>query len=198
VTRRAWILAVLGLLAIAGTGAFAAAGGHSAPTITPLPHWGLYSNAAWDAVATKFERRGFSRASVRIVTGTKLMSTEQPFALLGARSDSGRNCFAVVRGTALGATICHVSKPLVVFTERDLCDACSPGRSPLKTLAILLLVRRDVNSVTMITGGRESGMDISPAGGGAYATNGGVRNNSLLRARGSGASILAETRVRLP
>jgi hypothetical protein len=199
VTRRAWILAALGLLAIAGTGAFAAASGHSTPNLTPLPHWGLYSDATWDVVATKLERRGFSRASVHLATGTKLMGTGQPFALLGARSDSGRNCFAVARGTALGPTFCHVSKPLVVFTEPDLCAACSPGRSPLKTLTVLSLVRHDVSSVTMVAGGRESGLGISPVDGGNYAFNAGAtRNDTVIRARGTGQSILAEIRLRLP
>jgi hypothetical protein len=199
VTRRAWILAALGLLAIAGTGAFAATSGHSTSTFSPLPHWGLYSDATWDVVATKLERRGFSRASVHVATGTKLMATDQPFALLGARSDSGRDCFTVVRGTALGPTICRVSKPLVVFTEPDLCAACSPGRSPLKTLTILSLVRHDVSSVTMIADGRESGMGISPVDGGSYAFNAGAtRSNTVIRARGAGQSILAEIRLRLP
>jgi hypothetical protein len=199
VTRRAWILAALGSLAIAGTGAFAATSGHSAPTFTPLPHWGLYSDATWNVVATKLERRGFSRASIHLATGTKLMATGRPFALLGARSDSGRTCFAVARGTSLGPTICHVSEPLLVFTEPDLCAACSPGRSPLKTLTILALVRHDVSSVTMIADGRESGIGISPVDGGNYAFNGGAtRNDTVIRARGTGQSILAERRLRLP
>lgn len=197
-TRTAWLLTLIGLLAIAGTGAFAVTSGHSTPTITPSIHWGLYSDAGWDRVAVKFERRGFSRASVHVVTGTKLMSTGQPFAILGARSDAGRDCFAVVRGATLGQTICHVSKPLVVFTEHDLCIPCAPGQRPLETLTIVALVRHDVNSVTMTAHGDESGVVISPAGGGSYAFNvGAVRNNALLRARGSGTSVVAETRLRL-
>jgi hypothetical protein len=192
-------LALLGSLAIAGTGAFAVTNGHSTPTVTPAIHWGLYSNSTWDAVAAKFERRGFNRASVHVVTGTKLMATGEPFALLGARSDSSRDCFAVARGTSLGRTICDVSKPLMVFTQRDVCASCAPGRTPLKTLTILGLVRPGVNTVTMTSHGDESGLAIVPAGDGTYAFNvGAVRNNSLLRARGTGTSILAKIKLRLP
>jgi hypothetical protein len=201
VANRAWIVAALGVALIASTGAGSLLLSRKAPnaTITAVPHWGLYSPTTWNVVATKFEQRGFSGASVHVVTGTKLAGTGKSFAILGARSGSGRNCFAVARGTTLGATICTVSKPLVVFAARDLCVACAPGRSPLKTLTILSLVRRDVTSVTMIDRGHESGVVISPAGGGTYAFNSGAAlNNAVLRARGKGASILAQVPVHLP
>ncbi len=200
-TTRAWIIVVLGVALIASAGAGSLLLSRSAPnaTITASPHWGLYTPTSWNIVATKFEQRGFTGASIHVVTGTKLVSTGQPFAILGARSGSGRNCFAVARGTALGVTICNVSKPLVVFAARDLCAQCSPGRSPLKTLTILSLVRRDVSSVTMIDRGHEFGVIISPAGGGTYAFNSGTAlNHAVLRARGKGASILAQVPVRLP
>jgi hypothetical protein len=199
VSRPAWTLALVGLLALAGTGVFAVTNGHSTRTVTPPIHWGLYSNATWDEVAAQFEQHGFNRASVHVVTGTKLMGTAEPFALLGARSDSGRDCFAVVRGTTVGSTTCHVSKPLLVFTERDLCASCAPGRTPVKSLTILGLVRHDVSTVTLTAHGDESGLGISPAEGGIHAFNlSAARNNSLLRARGTGTSILAAIRLRLP
>jgi hypothetical protein len=201
VASRAWIVAALGVVMILSAGAGSVLLSRKVPngTITASPHWGLYGPTSWNAVAAKFEQRGFSGASVHVVTGTKLASTGQPFAILGARSGSGRNCFAVARGTALGATICTVSKPLVVFAAQDLCAACAPGRSPLKTLTILALVRRDVTSVTMVDRGHESGVGISPAGGGTYAFNSGTAlTNTVLRARGKGASILAQVPVHLP
>jgi hypothetical protein len=199
VTRRAWILLLIGSGAIAGTGAFAVTNGRSTPSVIPPSHWGLYSNSTWETVAAKFNRRGFNRASVHVVTGTKLMGNGESFAVLGARSDSGRDCFAVVRRTSMGKTICEVSKPLLVFTQRDVCAPCAPGRTPLETLTILALVRDDVNTVTMTSHGDESGLAMVPAGGGTYALNAlAVRNNSLLRARGTGTSILAKLRLRLP
>jgi hypothetical protein len=159
----------------------------------------LYSNETWETAAARFEQRGFARASVHVVTGTRLMSTDQPFAILGARAASGHQCFAVARGTALGPTICRVSEPLVVFTARDVCTQCSPGRSPVKTTDVLVLVRGDVREVSMIDQGRESGVGISPAGGGLYAFNASaIRENTLLRARGNGNTILVETLLRRP
>jgi hypothetical protein len=99
----------------------------------------------------------------------------------------------------LGPTICGVSKPLVVFTARDVCVECSPGSAPLKTIEVVSLVRRDVHGVSIIDHGRESGVIVSPVGDGIYAFNTGAnRNNTVLRARGKGATILAETRLRRP
>jgi hypothetical protein len=201
VAGRAWIIAALGVVVIASASAGSLLLSRKAPnvTITASPHWGLYTPTSWNVVAAKFEQRGFSAASIHVVTGTKLASTGQSFAILGARSSSGRNCFAVARGTSLGATLCTVPKPLVVFAARDLCAACAPGRSPLKTLTILALVRRDVTSVTIFDRGHESGVIISPAGGGSYAFNSGAAlNHAVLRARGKGASILARVPVHLP
>ena len=201
VASRGWIIAALGFVVILSAGAGSMLLSRKAPdaTITASPHWGLYTPTSWDVVATKFEQRGFSGPSVHVVTGTKLAGTGQSFAILGARSGSGRDCFAVARGTAVGTTICTVSKPLVVFAARDLCAQCAPGRTPLKTLTIVALVRRDVSSVTMIDRGHESGVVITPAGGGTYAFNSGASlNNTVLRARGKGASILAQVPVRRP
>jgi hypothetical protein len=198
-TRRAWTILAVGVLAVAASGAFAVASGRSTSSIRPSPYWGMYSAKTWQVVAAKFERRGFSRASVHIVTGTRLMQTNQPFGILGARDPSGRLCFAVVRGTSLGPTICRVSEPLVVFAARDVCIECSTGRSPVKTTEVVVLVRRDVQGVSMIDQGRESGIGISPAGGGMYAFNAAtVRKNTVLRARGEGHTILAETLLRRP
>jgi hypothetical protein len=201
VASRGWIIAALGFVVILSAGAGSMLLSRKAPdaTITASPHWGLYTPTSWNIVATKFEDRGFSGASIHVVTGTKLAGTGQPFAILGARSASGRDCFAMARGTALGATICTVSKPLVVFAARDLCAQCAPGRTAVKTLTILALVRRDVSSVTMIDRGHESGVVITPAGGGAYAFNSETAlTNMVLRARGKGASILAQVPVHLP
>jgi len=161
----------------------------SSSSTKPLAPWGLYSAAKWDAVATTFERRGFARDSVRIVTGTRL-ANGQPFALIGARSNSGRTCFAVGRGTVLGATICRTSKPLTVFSEPDACAACSPGRPALKTRTILALVRGDV-TVKMFSHGHESGIGVVPAGAGYAFNSSFVRTGERLRARNASGHLLA-------
>jgi hypothetical protein len=165
-------------------------------TIRRAPHWGLFSDASWNTVATRFEQRGFARGSVRIVTGTALMRNRESFARPTARSKSGRTCFVVVRGTSMGATICQVSKPLLVFAARDLCAACSPGQSPLETPTMLVLVRHDVSSVETVESTGKSFMPLLPAGEGNSAFNvSGVRYGTILRARGKTNSILAELRL---
>ena len=164
--------------------------------IRTAPHWGLFSDAGWKTVATRLEQRGFASGSVRIVTGTSLMRNGESFVLLSARSKSGRTCFVVVRGTALGATICRVSKPLLIFSARDLCAACSPeGQPPVKTVAILVLARRDVTSVQAIDGTNKSFQPLVPAGEGNSAFNGGGRYGTIMRARSKTNAILAELRL---
>jgi len=174
-TPRAWKTLALGAVVIAAAGGFAASKGRSSSSISAPAHWGLYSSAKWNAVAADFARRGFARDSVRVVTGTGLANGDA-FALLGARSSTGRTCLAVARGAALGATICGIRKPLRVFS--------APGRT------IIGLVRRDVTA-TMTSRGHESGIVVVPAGRG-YAFNlTPVRPGDRLRARDASGRVLA-------
>jgi hypothetical protein len=189
VTPRAWKTLALGAVVIAAVGGFAASQARSSSSIKPSAHWGLYSSARWDAVAASFARRGFARDSVRIVTAARL-ANGQPFALLGARSNTGRTCFAVGRGIVLGATICRISKPLMVFSAPDTCAACSPGGRALKTRSILGLVRSDVTA-TMISQQREGGLGVVPAGPGFAFNTSFVRPGDRLRARDALGHVLA-------
>ena len=179
----------LGAVVIAAVGGFAVSLGRSSSSMKATAHWGLYSSAKWDAVAASFARRGFARDSVRVVTAARL-ANGQPFALLGARSNMGRTCFAVGRGTVLGATICGISKPLMVFSARDTCAACSPGGPALKTRSILGLVRSDVTA-TMISQGREGGLGVVAAGPGFAFNTSPVRPGDRLRARDASGRVLA-------
>jgi hypothetical protein len=122
VTPRAWKIFALGMVAIAAIGGFAASEGHTSPSIKTAAGWGLYSSRQWNAMTASFARRGFARNSVRVVTGTGL-ANGQPFALIGSRSNAGRECFAVARGVTLGRTICRISKPVTVFYAPDKCAA---------------------------------------------------------------------------
>jgi hypothetical protein len=179
----------LGGILIATTAGFAATAGRSSPSTKTAAHWGLYSSERWNVVAARFARRGFARGSVRIVTATRL-ANGQPFALISARSNTGRTCFAVARGVALRAALCRISKPLTVFSAPDTCAPCSPGRAPLKTHAILGLVRGDV-TVTMISLGHESGMGVVPAGTGFAFNAGYARAGDRVRARNAAGRVLA-------
>jgi hypothetical protein len=187
-TLRAWMILALGVVAIAGVGAFAATQGRSSSSPKTPASWGLYSSEQWNAVTARLAQRGFSRGSVRVVTGTKL-SNGQPFALIGGRS-AGRACFAVSRGSTLGATICRFSKPVTVFSAPDRCAACSPGGPATKTRSILALVRADV-TVTMVHQGRESGIGVVPAGKGFAFNFSFVRSGDRLRARDASGRVLA-------
>jgi hypothetical protein len=189
-TPRALKILAFGSVVIAALGGLAVTQGRSSQATKTPASWGLYSPERWDAVTASFARRGFARDSVRVVTGTKL-ANGQPFALIGGRSNIGRTCLAVVRGRAVGVTICRFSKPLIVFSAPDKCAACSPGRPPLDTHSILVLVRADV-TVTAVQQGRESGVGVVPAGKNFAFNSSFVRDADRLRARDASGRVLAD------
>ena len=188
VTARVWKIFALGAVAIAGLGGFAARQDLSSSVPKTAASWGLYSSEQWEAVTASFARRGFARASVRVITGTKL-ANGQPFAVIGG-SNAGRTCLAVTRGSAIGVTRCSFSKPVTVFSAPDKCAACSPGGPPIETSSILALVRADV-TVTMVHEGRESGAAVVPAGKGFAFNLSFVRSGDRLRARDASGRVLA-------
>jgi hypothetical protein len=187
-------LLVLGAVVVAAAAVFAAGRGRSSSPIKRSAHWGLYSAAQWNAVSVSFARRGFSRDSVRIVTGTRL-ANGQPFALIGARSNTARTCFAVARGTVLGATICRISKPLIVFSAPDTCAACSLAGPALKVHTVLGLVRAGVTA-TMISQDRESGLGVVPARPGSAFNLSPVCPGDRFRARDASGRVLASISFR--
>jgi hypothetical protein len=160
-----------------------------APVTAP---WGwLYSSKQWDVVKTTFARRGFEPDSVQVVTATRLANGQgQQFAMIGARSSTGHTCLAVARGTAVGATICHIAKPMLVFYARDTCAACSPDGVPMKIRSILGLARGDV-TVTAISQGREGGLAVIPTAIGFAFQAGFMRSGDRLRARDAAGRELA-------
>jgi hypothetical protein len=189
VTRHAWILLALGSVVVAGMAGFAATQGRSSPSTDTPASWGLYSSSDWAALKAGFARRGFARDSVRVVTGTKLASG-QPFALLAGRSNVRSTCFAVARGSAVGGTICRLSRPVAVFSAPDTCAACSAGGRATRVQTILGLVRPDV-TVTMIHDGRESGIGVVRAGKGFAFNASPVGVGDRLRARDAHRRVLA-------
>jgi hypothetical protein len=175
-----WIV-LLGVAAAAATGGISYAALSSAPaTIAPPPHWGLYSSGDWKRLTRAFERRGFTEGSVRLVTGTSTLRGRRSFALLAARSQRGRECFAVARGLSLGAPACRIERPLTVYRWRG---------------ALLALVRTQVASVTMTAGGRTENVELPAASDGFYAFNGGLvqRPATLVAHRANGAPLQSVT-----
>lgn len=152
------LLVLLGVVAVAATGGISYAALRSAPAPQrPLPHWGLYSDAQWDGLATAFERRGYVHGSVELVTGTSTTPDgKHPFALLSARSRSGGRCFAAARGSVLGPVTCTLGKPLTVYRFRG---------------TVLALASPRVRSVTATSGGRTANVELPAIGGGLHAFN---------------------------
>jgi hypothetical protein len=191
-TSRAWktlVVGLVGVLVVAAVGAFAARQGRSSSPPRRSADWGLYTATRWNAVTASFSRRGFLSDSVRVVTGTRL-ANGQPFALIGAHTQSGRTCFAAARGTQVGPTTCRLSKPLVAFSAPDTCAPCAPAGPPLKTHTIVGLVRRDVTA-TIISQRHESGLGVVPAGRDFAFNASFVRPGDRLRARDAAGHPLA-------
>jgi hypothetical protein len=198
VTKRIGFILATGLVALLATGGYAMSSRGSGNTLKPLPHWGLYTDADWTKLQTALAVDHFVPASLEIVTGTSLERNHQPFAILRARTTTGRPCFAVVAGMAVERVICRLTVPLMTFTKIDSCAACAPGKDkPLQTLTLLALVRRDVQAVTSTSNGRVVNVGVVPVGDGESAFNvSGFRKGTTLKALASTNAILSEIRLR--
>jgi hypothetical protein len=152
VTRRAWIVLALGLVAAVMTGgAFARAGRSDFRPSPPQPGWGMFTPAAWKTVSSRIERRGFAAASIQLVGGTDT-SDGRPFGLVAGRSRTGATCVTPVRGTTVGATVCRLTKPFVVFTAPQTWkDAAVPGvpAHVVHATAVLGIARHDVTGIVV-------------------------------------------------
>ena len=149
-TRRAWILLALGLMAgVVTAGAFARAGRPAFTQAKPQPGWGVFTAGQWKTVSDRFAQRGLDAASIRLVGATDITG-HRPFGLVAGRSRTGATCITPVKGTALGATICRLTKPLVLFTApetwRDAAVAGTPAHVVHAT-AVLGIARHDVAGV---------------------------------------------------
>jgi hypothetical protein len=196
VTRRAWILAAFGILAAVLTaGAFARAGRPDFTPSKPEPGWGVFTPAQWKTVALGIERRGFDAASIRLVNVTDT-ADHRPFGLVAGTSSAGTTCVTPVTGTTLGATVCKLTKPLVVFTAPQTWNEGSPAHVVHAT-AVLGIARHDVSGIVAGESGRQAGMFLIRAGRlGTFAS--GFRNMSSLRAFNVKNRTLARLVFRAP
>jgi hypothetical protein len=156
--------------------------------VVDAPWSGLYTSEQWDVVKADFSRRGFAPESVHVVTATVLANGHR-FGIIGA-AKRGNTCLAVARGAAVGATICRISKPLMLFYAPDTCAPCSPGGAPVRTFAVIGLIRSDA-IVTVIAQGHEGGVGSVPAGIGYAFTSGFGTGNLRIRARDASGRVLA-------
>ena len=195
--RLAAILAV-GLASVLAVSGYVFSVRASADTIRPLPHWGLYSNATWASLQSRAAAGHLIPGSIAIVTGATLESNREPFAILRVRTTSGHNCFAVATGVSIGPPVCRVSSPVMLFTHRDTCAACAPGRkAPLKTVTALALVRKDVGAVVRVYDGRGANVERFNAAGGVSAFTTSFRTGTTLKVLDRSNRMLTELHLRL-
>jgi hypothetical protein len=198
VTKRIAVIVLAGLAAVLATGGYALSMRGSTDTIRSLPHWGLYGDASWAKLQGAASAHKLVPASIEIVTGTSLERNRAPFAILRARTTSGRSCFAVATGVVIARLVCRVDSPVMLFTQRDTCAPCAPGgKAPLKTLSVLALVRGDVQAVVSLYGGRAANIERVSAGGGVSAFNAGARTGTTFRVLGRSNRVLSELHLRL-
>jgi hypothetical protein len=184
VTRRAWILLALGLVAgVVTAGAFARAGRPEFTPSKPQPGWGIFTPEQWKALSLRVERRGFAAGSVRIVSAADTAG-HHPFALVAGTSRTGGTCIVPVKGMTLGVTVCRLSKPLIVFTAPNTWrDAAVPGTPAhvVHAVSVLGIARRDVSGVVARGSGMAMGLPL--IGMGRLTTfAAGFRSGSTLRA----------------
>jgi hypothetical protein len=196
VTRRAWAIAAVGLAAAVALGGFAVAKARSTTTFTPSTSWSLFSPKQWSAVKTALGRRGFDPSTVRVLSGTQT-SRRKPFALVAAQRGIEPACVSIVRGAAVGSTVCRLRKPLLYFALHDRCVPCAPaGGAPARVVLVLGLARRDVASLASSdAAGRETGGTLIPAPFGWVFQSGATVQTDLV-ARDAAGRVLA--RVGLP
>jgi hypothetical protein len=136
-------------------------------------------------VTTRLERRGFTAARTRVVEAVG-EQRQRPFALVAATSASGRTCFVPVRGISLGATLCHMTKPVVLWTAPD-------HWHHLRLTNVLGVARRDVVgiSIDQRSGGypHTQGLPLIEDSG-RLTFAGGFADASVLRARDARGRVL--------
>jgi hypothetical protein len=196
VTRRAWTIAAIGLAAAVALGGFSVAKARSTTTFAPSASWSLFSPEQWSAVKSALGRRGFDASTVRVLSGTQT-SRRKPFALVEAQRGTQPACVSIVRGAAVGSTVCRLRKPLLYFALHDRCVPCAPaGGAPARVVLLLGLARRDVASLASTdASGLETGGTLTPAPLG-WAFQSGAAVQTDLIARDAAGRVLA--RVALP
>src|SRR5438105_14321661 len=108
------MLFAAGCIAAAGAG-FLFLSGRSQAAAKPSASWNLFSPADWELVKLRAGWWGLSPDSLQVVGATEL-GDRRPFVLLTGSTATGRHCFVPLRGLALGAAVCRLTKPLLLFS----------------------------------------------------------------------------------
>jgi hypothetical protein len=191
---RTTLIAVLGavLIASAGAGSLLLSGAAKSDIrpSSPFPVGEAFTSQEWSKAEASFAAHGFSQPVV--VSGMRVRSNTEPFALVRARSRSRGVCFLVVRGAGFLAATCssngHLSVPLLVFGAND-------GTATQPMTAIVGAARPSITGVSLEDSrGLVAGLVLEPTVGGLWSVNGGYGSTKLvLRARGASGRTVATT-----
>jgi hypothetical protein len=156
------MLVVGAALAAAALAAVAVADRGDSITIGEIsPDGGAFTDTEWNALKQQLARNGFRASSVHVVG-----FADPEFVLLAATRLSGSTCFMPVQGTAVRATVCHLTKPLTTFSvRRQITPIDSDGHTVrIPSTAVVGILRPDVASVSArwTVSGRESAQYLTP------------------------------------
>lgn len=188
------MIAALGAVLIASAGAgslfLSRAAKSDIKASAPFPVGEAFTSQEWPKAEASLAAHGFIQPVV--VSGMRVRSNTEPFALVRARSRTRGVCFLPVRGATLGAATCssdgRLSVPLLVFGAND-------GTAAQPMTAIVGAARPEITGVSLEDSrGFVSGLALVPSTGGLWSVNGGYGNSKLvLRARLASGHIVATT-----
>jgi hypothetical protein len=191
------MLLAVGALLAASLGGFVLANRGSSAPFKPLPSWGVFTPAQWQSVSARLEQRGFAASSIRVVEAVG-QHNKRIFALVAATSAGGHTCVVPVQRLALGRTICHMTKPVVLFMAPDYWNAAAANGRPVHRVDVtdvLGVARRDVTGVTLdqLLDGRRSvqGLPLIEDSG-LLTFAGSFADATALRARNARGRVLFE------
>jgi hypothetical protein len=154
---------VVGAAVVASALAAAAVANHGTPAVIGevSPSGNAFTDRQWDALKQRLAQKGFRASSVHVVG-----FGDPEFVLLAATRVSGSTCFMPVQGTAVGAAVCHLTKPLTIFSaRRQITPIDSAGHTVrIPSTAVVGILRPDVASVSArwTTSGHESAQYLTP------------------------------------
>ena len=190
------MVAALGMALIASAGAGSLVLALDAQTRTtdtsPFPIGQVFTRAEWSKVTTALVARGFDGGGAQVMSGLRLESRRQPFALIRAGSPSRGVCFLPVRGLRVGTATCssngRLRTPLLVFGASDHWNG-------LAATQVVGIARRSVAGVSMVNHrGMAFGVALVPATGGLWSFAGGYGDAKLVvRARLASGRVTAQT-----
>jgi hypothetical protein len=194
VTRRAWMMAAVGALLAATLGGFVVTRSGSSAPFKPLASWGAFTPAQWKSLSARLEKRGFTASSIHVVESVQ--NDRHMLTLVAATTARGHTCFVPVHGVTLAQSICHMTKPVVLYTAPDYWLQPTAFGKPAHRIPltdVLGVARRDIAgiSVEQLLEGHRSvqGLPLIENGG-VLTFAGSFADLSVLRARNADGRVL--------